>query len=115
MQLVCAPPDTTDPARRQSTASGRGCHARRGAAAETTWQFPLPQHLAQARPEELLKYWNEIHADRATDELLRYMVLTLRVWRPNVIVMDAPFDLGDAKTIDNLLADLVDPGGEPGG
>jgi hypothetical protein len=35
------------------------------------------------------------------------MVLALRVWRPNVIVMDAPFDLGDAKTIDNLLADLV--------
>jgi photosystem II stability/assembly factor-like uncharacterized protein len=107
-QLVSSTPDTSD-ARRAADPQRLAAATRHagGAAAETTWQFPLPQHLALARPEEILRHWNELHADRATDELLRAMVLAVRVWRPNVIVLDSPLDLSNEKTLDDLVADLV--------
>jgi photosystem II stability/assembly factor-like uncharacterized protein len=64
-----------------------------GAAGEMLWQFPVAQHLARSDPPELVRSWDWLHADRAADELLRQLVLTLRIWKPDVIVTDHP----DAK------------------
>jgi photosystem II stability/assembly factor-like uncharacterized protein len=61
-----------------------------GAAGEMLWQFPIAQHLARADKRELVQAWNRMHADRAAEELLRQLVLTLRIWRPDVVITDHP-------------------------
>jgi photosystem II stability/assembly factor-like uncharacterized protein len=59
-----------------------------GAAGEMFWQFPVPQHLARADKMELVQFWNKLHGDQAPEDLLRQLVLALRIWRPNVIITD---------------------------
>ncbi|HEV3445057.1 MAG TPA: YCF48-related protein [Gemmataceae bacterium] len=61
-----------------------------GAAGEMLWQFPMPQHLARADKKELVQAWNPLHADRAAEEMLRQLVLAIRIWRPDVVVTDHP-------------------------
>ena len=62
-----------------------------GAAAETLWQFPLPPHLGSVSKEELLMAWDRLHGDgRAAQELVRQLVLAVRIWRPDVVLTDAP-------------------------
>jgi photosystem II stability/assembly factor-like uncharacterized protein len=108
LQLVSAAPDSadgkraTDPQRLSAATRQSG-----GAAAETAWQFPLPQHLAQAKPQEILHYWNELHGDRASEELLRCLVLTLRIWRPNVVISDAPNETAESRPIDELVTQVL--------
>ena len=58
-----------------------------GAGGEALWQFPLAQHLDTGRRDDLLKAWSGLHAD-APGELLRQLVLAIRLWRPDVIVTD---------------------------
>jgi photosystem II stability/assembly factor-like uncharacterized protein/tetratricopeptide (TPR) repeat protein len=86
----------SDPA---STALERSSEAQRfaaavrlagGAAGEMLWQFPVAQHLAHASKNDLIQSWNTLHADRAPEEMLRQLVLALRIWRPSVIVTDHP-------------------------
>jgi hypothetical protein len=76
-----------------------------GAAGETLWQFPLPQHLAGSDKADLLKSWEGRHGGAATEELLRQLVLTLRAWRPEVVVTDG--DGGDAGPGDLLVREAV--------
>ena len=61
-----------------------------GAHGESLWQYPLPEHLRTADPNELLKHWNTLHDNQAPQEMLRQLVLALRVWRPDVVVTDQP-------------------------
>jgi photosystem II stability/assembly factor-like uncharacterized protein/TolA-binding protein len=60
-----------------------------GAAGEMLWHFPLPQHLAHAEPKDLLRHWNQNHND-AGREMLRQLVLALRIWRPDVLLTNHP-------------------------
>src|SRR5262249_22695852 len=52
-----------------------------GAAGEMLWQFPMPQHFSRSGKVDLLHAWNRLHGDRASEELLRQLVLALRIWR----------------------------------
>ena len=61
-----------------------------GAASETLWQFPVASHLAHANRDDLLRAWDQLHGDRAAEQMLRQLVLALRMWRPDVIVTDGP-------------------------
>jgi len=61
-----------------------------GAAGEMLWQFPVPQHLAHAGRNELLEAWNTLQGDHAAEEILRQLVLALRIWRPSVVITDNP-------------------------
>jgi photosystem II stability/assembly factor-like uncharacterized protein len=74
-----------------------------GGSGELLWQFPVPQHLANADKQELLKFWNTLHGGNADRELVRQLVLALRMWRPDVVVTDHP----DAKAADNAAGALV--------
>src|SRR5207248_9265995 len=85
-----------DPA---TAALDKACEAQRfaaavrlagGAAGEMLWQFPLPQHLARSGKLDLLQAWNRSHGDRASDDLLRQLVLALRIWRPSIVITDHP-------------------------
>jgi photosystem II stability/assembly factor-like uncharacterized protein/tetratricopeptide (TPR) repeat protein len=79
-----------------------------GASGETLWQFPLPGHATQGGKESILREWNRLHGDHATEELLRQIVLALRIWKPDVIVTD--FSTSDAEGIESLLAEAVNAG-----
>jgi photosystem II stability/assembly factor-like uncharacterized protein len=61
-----------------------------GASAEVLWQFPRPEHAAHVGKEGLLDGWNRLHGSRADRELLRQLVLALRMWRPDVVITDHP-------------------------
>jgi photosystem II stability/assembly factor-like uncharacterized protein len=74
-----------------------------GTSAELLWQFPLPQHVAGTDRKELLQSWNQIHGDKAADQLLRQLVLALRTWRPDVVVTDHP----DAQVSGSAAGALV--------
>lgn len=92
-----------------------------GAAGETLWQFPVPQHLARADRLDLLAAWDQVHGKHATDQLLRQLVLALRVWRPEVVVTDSPGASATGCPGDALVAEAVkeafvraaDPGAFP--
>ena len=57
---------------------------------ETLWHFPMPQHLEPCDKKTILAHWNQLHAKRAEEELMRQLVLSLRVWRPDIIVSEHP-------------------------
>jgi len=61
-----------------------------GTAGEALWQFPLPQYLETASKEAILQHWNTLHRGRGDRELLRQLVLAIRIWRPEVVVADGP-------------------------
>jgi photosystem II stability/assembly factor-like uncharacterized protein len=61
-----------------------------GAGAELVWHFPVPQHLTASGRGDLLSFWDRIHGGRGAEQLLRQLVLAMRVWRPNVIITDHP-------------------------
>jgi photosystem II stability/assembly factor-like uncharacterized protein len=78
-----------------------------GAAGEMFWQFPIPQHLARAEKGELIQAWNRLHAGRSTDEILRQVVLAVRIWRPNVVVTDLPDARVSGWPAEVLLAEAL--------
>lgn len=94
---------------RASEAATLSCAVREvgGAAGETLWQFPLPQHLAQADKGELIQSWNHLRGDRAAEQLLRQLVLALRIWQPEVIVTDHPDGKVTGSSVDALIAEAV--------
>ncbi len=71
--------------------------------AEMLWQFPVPSHLAHANRDDLLQAWDSLHAGHAAEQMLRQLVLALRVWRPDVVVTDGP----DAGATDFLVAEAL--------
>jgi photosystem II stability/assembly factor-like uncharacterized protein len=78
-----------------------------GSAGELLWQFPLPAHLAGQKPEEIAKAWAALHGEKASEQLLRQLVLAIRVWRPDVIVTDQPDATGGNSAPDELVAGVV--------
>jgi len=74
-----------------------------GAAAESLWQFPVPQDFFNADKSDLLKFWDRLHGDAAAHQLLRQLVLAIRIWQPNVIVTDHP----DIKATGSAASALV--------
>ncbi len=70
-----------------------------GAVGEALWQFPLPQHLAHSDAKELLNYWNQSHGNDAGRELLRQLVLTLRIWQPEVLLTNHPGGKGPGNAL----------------
>lgn len=90
--LRIAAPDAATAAPASAAESLRfaaACRQAGGAAGESLWQFPLPQHTLACDKAELVKHWDRRHGGQAGDELLRQLVLALRIWRPEVIVTDA--------------------------
>jgi photosystem II stability/assembly factor-like uncharacterized protein/tetratricopeptide (TPR) repeat protein len=78
-----------------------------GAAGETLWQFPLPQHLLRSDKEELLRSWERLHGNRVAEQLLRQLVLAVRLWRPAVVVTDNPDARATGYPVEALLAEAV--------
>ena len=60
-----------------------------GGTGESLWQFPLPQFHEGSSAEKLYEHWDKLHGERASVQLLRQMVLAIRIWRPEVVITDA--------------------------
>jgi photosystem II stability/assembly factor-like uncharacterized protein len=97
-----APARAADPQRWQAAIGLAG-----GAAGESLWQFPLPQHLARADRATLVKHWDRMHGDHAAEQMLRQLVLALRVWKPAVVVTDHPDAAVTGYAIDALVAEAM--------
>src|SRR5207248_7964075 len=78
-----------------------------GISGEMFWQFPLAQHLARADEQEIRKAWDRLHEDRSHEALLRHLVMTLRMWRPDVVITDLPDGKSSGWTCDALIAQAV--------
>jgi photosystem II stability/assembly factor-like uncharacterized protein/tetratricopeptide (TPR) repeat protein len=78
-----------------------------GAAAESLWQFPIDSHHVGADREHLLQAWDRLHGDRAADQLLRQIVLAIRIWQPDVVLTDCPEKNASDSAADVLVADAV--------
>src|SRR5262249_10161631 len=50
--------------------------------------------------------WDLLHGDRAADQLMRQLVLALRVWRPAVVITDNP-DPKNVTPLEGLVAEAV--------
>jgi len=77
-----------------------------GASAECLWQFPVPEHLGRADKKEVLAAWDKLHGDKAAEQLLRQLVLAMRIWQPEVVITDATTLEGEALG-GSALEDLV--------
>ncbi len=78
-----------------------------GAAAESLWQFPLATYLTDSPRADVLRAWDTLHGGRASEQLLRQLVLALRIWRPEVVVTDAPGESTPAGTLEQLLGEAM--------
>jgi photosystem II stability/assembly factor-like uncharacterized protein len=85
---------------------------------ESLWAFALPQVLDAATREQVLDYWNRRHAQQAPRELLRQLVLALRIWRPAVVIGDHPqckiaCSSLVAEALDEAVKQAADPNAFP--
>jgi photosystem II stability/assembly factor-like uncharacterized protein len=78
-----------------------------GAAGESLWQFPIGSHQAGDDREHLLQAWDGLHGERAADQLLRQIVLAIRIWQPEVILTDCPEKDAAGSAADALVVDAV--------
>ncbi len=78
-----------------------------GAAGEMLWAFPVSSHLLRVPRMELLRAWNAMQEDQAADQLLRQLVLTIRMWQPAVIITDNGEEKPNGFGCDSLLAEAV--------
>ena len=78
-----------------------------GAAGEMLWSFPLSSHLLRSPRADLMRAWDALHGDQAAEQLLRQLVLTIRMWRPAVILTDDTAEKPESLSCENLLAEAV--------
>jgi photosystem II stability/assembly factor-like uncharacterized protein len=108
VRVTC--PDPSSAAFGQASAPARLAAAARdagGAAGEVLWQFPLPRHLERSPREELIQIWDRLHGGKAAEQLLRQLVLAVRMWRPDVILTDEPGASAETPALDALVAEAV--------
>ncbi len=78
-----------------------------GAAGEMLWAFPVSSHLLRTPRLELLRAWNAMQEDQAADQLLRQLVLTIRMWQPAVVITDKGEEKANGFGCDALLAEAM--------
>jgi photosystem II stability/assembly factor-like uncharacterized protein len=103
-------PDPTSAPMRKSTEGDRLIAAMRlagGASAESVWQFPLPVHLRREKHEAIVEHWDDMHEGKAAEQMLRQLVLALRIWRPDVILCDPPEGKNPDMILESLMAEAM--------
>ncbi len=79
-----------------------------GVCGEMLWQFPLSSHVARGSEKDLLKSWSQfLGEDNPQDQLLRQLVLALRIWRPSLVITDCPSEQVTGSTADGLLVEAM--------
>ncbi len=86
-----------------------------GASGEMLWAFPVSSHLLRVPKLELLRAWNAMQEDQAAEQLLRQLVLTIRMWQPAVIITDNGEERPNGFGCDALLTEAVQAAFEKAG
>src|SRR5262249_33601977 len=106
LRVVCADPATA-PFKRAAEGDrlSQALRLAGGAAGEELWMMPLPEDMNNESRKKLLAHWDKLHGGNPGEHLLRQLVLALRVWRPDVIIADAP----DSKTspLESLVGEAM--------
>jgi len=90
VQVTSADAKTADPKHATNEFSlSQAMRSVSGATAETLWSFPVPGHANGLSAQQLLAFWHGLHDGKANEQLLRQLVMTIRVWRPEVILTDS--------------------------
>jgi len=108
IRIVC--PDPKSESNSEAIQAQRFIAAHRsagGAAGEMNWQFPLPRDFADAGKKDLVKFWDNLHADNAAQQLLRQLVLAIRMWQPDVVLTDNPDSQAANSPVSALIAEAV--------
>jgi hypothetical protein len=108
VRVTCAEPATASPARcGEGPRLAAAVRQAGGAAAEELWQFPVGSHVARADRDALLQSWDKLHGEHAAEQLLRQLVLAVRLWRPALIVTDSPDKAASPYAADALVAEAA--------
>jgi len=75
-----------------------------GSAATIDWAFPVAAPELDQHQRELIREWQLLTDNRLREVMLSRLVVLLRTWRPDVLILDTPPE-DDATT--KLLADAV--------
>jgi photosystem II stability/assembly factor-like uncharacterized protein len=87
-----------------------------GAAAEGLWQFPLASHQTRSPQADLIRTWDRLHGDRAAEQLLRQLVLAIRMWKPDLVLtdgLDAEHFGGSGALVAEAVREAVQKAGDP--
>jgi photosystem II stability/assembly factor-like uncharacterized protein len=84
-----------------------------GFGADEITALTLPQYLELSSKEDIVKAWDAAHGGNAPHELLRHLVLALRMWQPTVILMDDPNAPGAAGLMAEALKEAVKRAEDP--
>ena len=66
-----------------------------GSAAVRDWKFPAQPSAGAPSGEATVAFWNELHAERALDELEFELAKQLRMWRPSTVCTHGAQDHDD--------------------
>jgi photosystem II stability/assembly factor-like uncharacterized protein len=87
-----------------------------GTAAEGLWQFPVASHQTRSAQADLIRIWDRLHGDRAAEQLLRQLVLAIRMWKPDLVLtdgLDAVHFGGSAALVAEAVREAVKKSGDP--
>src|SRR5262249_22592163 len=51
--------------------------------------------------------WNQLHGQRADTQVLRQLVLALRIWRPDVVITDNPDARATGSAVEAIVAEAL--------
>jgi len=113
--LCVTAPDPSNAERQRVSEAARFEMAYRlagAASAAQLWHFPLGSHLYHAEPKTLLASWNPLHDEGAARLLLAQVLLAIRMYRPDVILCDAPNE-GLERLVHDATKEAFRQAGDP--
>ncbi|MCA9102447.1 MAG: hypothetical protein KDA63_14900, partial [Planctomycetales bacterium] len=85
-----------------------------GCSAELAWGFPLPASGLRLAPERIAPVWSQLNDGTSLAALERWMIRTIRIWRPDVILTHEATHQASShleQTISGLVLTAVDKAG----
>jgi photosystem II stability/assembly factor-like uncharacterized protein len=106
---------TSDPAANSLSACrmDRAARLAGGDCGEELTAFPLPSFLQSCGSERIINVWNAAHAGRAPQELLRHLVLTLRLYQPQSVIVDDQHGHAVGAIIAEAVTEAAKRAGDP--
>ncbi len=77
-----------------------------GSVADTSWRFPLRQPGIDLPKEYVINLWNRVNNGQAVAQLEEHLVLKIRQWRPDVLIVPQ-VDAGDSNPLPRMLHQAI--------
>jgi photosystem II stability/assembly factor-like uncharacterized protein len=83
------------------------CRIAGAATAEQLWQFSLPAPVAGGDKAAVITHWDRMHNTKAAQQIMRQLVLAIRMWRPNSVVTDSPDEKQNGNAAGAVVAEAL--------